>query len=90
MCGMLHIFILAHFCKGEVLTASRNFFSFIFRISSRGTSGSRCQGLHLRVGSEARRRKTPPSSFHEVLELDNEKFNSKLPRLDGLEVQLFL
>lgn len=30
MCGMLHIFILSHFCKGEVLTASHNFFFLLF------------------------------------------------------------
>lgn len=81
MSGMLHIFISVkdlNFCRGEVLTAaSRNLFVclFVFRTSSRRTYCSGCQGLHLRIGPEACSRETAPSSFYEVLKLDDEKFS---------------
>lgn len=87
--GMLYLFILVkdlNFCRGEVLTASHNYFLFIFRTHSRRTYCSGCQGLYLCVGPEACSRKTAPSSFYEVLKLGDEKFSWELPNSDGLEV----
>lgn len=51
---------------------------FSSRTHSRRTYCSGCQGLYLRLGPEACSRKTAPSSFWEVLKLDNEKVRWKL------------
>ncbi|XP_009647751.1 ADP-sugar pyrophosphatase isoform X1 [Egretta garzetta] len=60
----------------EVISLPKNdLLQRIDDLHSRRTYCSGCQGLYLRVGPEACSRKTAPSSFYEVLKLDDEKFS---------------